>query len=884
MMSSSTIFRPAIPLLIALIGGILIGSEYTGFGLAAAALAGVSAACMLAKVMQRRNGLIFTVLLFLALGYLAMTPWVQPRFPANHIIHHTGSTRWDISGIVDERPRHLRNRTQFVLRVVSLANGHITHAVSGKLRVMAVGELLPIAAGDELRFNSRIRPITNFKNPGAFDYQRYLAFKGIWTTAYVSAGRLVVFDRERASNLFTFIDNIRRTYTELIGKSGNPDSRAVLKALIVGDRTAISAEMQQAFNRAGVGHLLAISGLHIGIVATVAFFVFQFLATRINLLLWRAWSRKSAALLAVLPVLIYGVIAGFSPSTQRAVIMVAIFLLTFLFESEQDSLNTLSLAALVILVIHPPSLFSISFQLSFAAVLAIIYGLSRLQHPRPQRQTRAAKNGLERLGSIFLSFLLVSFLAICGSLPLVAYYFNQVSLIGLAANLFVVPLIGFVAVPLGLAALSVMPLSTSLASWLIEADTFILSYALELVNFFAGLPFAAAKTVTPSLIEIACFYMLAWALLNLYRFDADMDGPAGGAIPPAGQSAPATGNISQPGGKRSIWQTLYARHPFQFTRLKRGSLAKITVCLVLPILALDTGYWLYQRYWHPRLRVTIIDVGHGSAALLELPGSHTILVDGGGFNDNSTFDVGARIIAPFLWRKKIRTVDTLILSHPNSDHLNGLVFIALHFNVQRVWTNNESCDTKGYAKFMEVIRRQHIELPLFEKMPRRHRIDETEVSLLYPPPTFLDLSNSQKWRNTNNNSLVVKASLKSISFLFPGDIMAEAEQELVQLAGGTLSSTVLIAPHHGSRSSSSLNFIKAVNPEVTVISSGQSGRFKLPHTSVLERYREYGCQIWRTSLNGAVQLSTDGRRLDVKAFRDSGSDGFDGIPGHSDEK
>jgi competence protein ComEC len=876
MMSPAIFFRPAIPLLISLIIGILLGSEYGGFEFGAAAAAVLGSLCIVRNIYRRQSGVACPALLFLALGYLSIAPWIQPRFPADHIIHHTGPINWDITGIIDGPPQHLNNRIRFVIRKVSLADGHRTVAVCGKLRVSAAGRTPPIAAGDEVKFRSRIRLTSNFKNPGGFDYQRYMAFKGIWTTAFARRGSLAVLSRHRSSHAFEMIGGVRQAFANLIETSGNSEAQAVLKALIIGDRSQISPKLRQAFNRAGTGHLLAISGLHIGIVAAVAFTIFHFLAACMKPLLWQAWSRKAAALLTLLPVLLYGMVAGFSPSTQRAVIMVAVFLLTFLFESEQDPLNTLSLAGMLILIIDPPSLFSISFQLSFIAVLGIIYGLSRLQELGFHHRKPAMKNIPKRWSRILLSFFLVSTLAICSSLPLVAHYFNQISLIGIATNFIVVPLIGCIAVPLGLAGLLVLPVSLTLASWLIEVDAFILSYTLSIVKFFAELPFAAVKTVTPSLLEMACFYILGWALLNLKRTDPV---PAG-TQPMSDHGHAACGH--QLFQKRNSMLTRLSKpfHALRHNSLTTSAWAKITLSLLLLILGLNTCYWLYERHWYPDLRVTVIDVGHGSAALLELPGGHTVLVDGGGFSDNSTFDVGERIIAPFLWRKKIRTVDTLILSHPNSDHVNGLIYIARHFNVKNVLTNNESCDTKGYALFMEVISRQKIPLATFESLPRRYRINDVELNLLYPPPNFLKLIPTQKWRNTNNNSLVVKISFKSVSFLFPGDIMADAEDELVRLAGDRLASTVLIAPHHGSRTSNSSKFIEAVNPEITVFSSGRSARFKLPHAAVLKRYQNRGCQIWRTAVNGAIQFSTDGGQLKVKAFQNTESPGADELTGN----
>jgi competence protein ComEC len=228
--------------------------------------------------------------------------------------------------------------------------------------------------------------------------------------------------------------------------------------------------------------------------------------------------------------------------------------------------------------------------------------------------------------------------------------------------------------------------------------------------------------------------------------------------------------------------------------------------------------------------------------------------------------VGAAIVAPLLWRKKIRTVDTLILSHPNSDHLNGLIYIARNFHVKKVWTNSEARNTLGYQNFMEVIANQKIVLPSFADMPRSHWINGVKLEFLYPPQGFLKREEKEKWRDTNNNSLVVKVSMGSTSFLFPGDIMAAAEKELVGLAGRKLNSTVLIAPHHGSRSSSSTVFLGEVNPEVIVISSGRKSRFNLPHPIILKKYQHHGYSIFRTDINGAVSLSTDGQQLEIKPF------------------
>ncbi|MBW1644247.1 MAG: DNA internalization-related competence protein ComEC/Rec2, partial [Deltaproteobacteria bacterium] len=593
-------------------------------------------------------------------------------------------------------------------------------------------------------------------------------------------------------------------------------------------RQQIPQDLRDAFNRSGVGHLLAISGLHIGIVATVAFMIFSWMLSRFKLFLFNAWVKQGAAILSFMPVLAYGLLSGMAPSTQRAVIMVGVFLMTFLFEREHDLMNTLALAAMLILIVHPPSVFSISFQLSFSAVLSIIYGLSKV-HKRPAFLSDGQKKSLfTGIISKLFSFFLVSFFAIVGTLPLVMLYFNQASLIGIFANFLIVPIIGFIVVPTGLFSVFLYPISSEAASWFLYISGAVLSKAISLVNLFSNLPFAAVKTVTPSYFEICCYYILMWALLNLKRARSE------------------TSEIEKS----------------DFT----GKTARVLAVVVVLAFVGDICYWLNVRFLNKDLRVTVIDVGQGSSALLELPGGYCILADGGGFYDNSVFDMGARVIAPFLWRKKIKAVDTLMLSHPNSDHLNGLIYIARHFNVKSVWANGEKRNTLGYKKFMKIIKEENIDMPGFKDMPRTCKINGVALEILYPKRDFLDKRKKEKWRDTNNNSLVVKADFGKYSFLLPGDIMKRAERELVSMAGENLASTVLVVPHHGSRSSNTGLFLDKVNPEYVIISSGWKNRFHFPHPSVLKRYTGLGCEIFRTDINGAITITTGGHSLDIRPY------------------
>lgn len=844
--------RPIAPLLLSLIFGIYFGNQNPHFEVAAFLILSAGIGFILFEIAKRKSAFLSPILIFFALGYLSILPWAKPHLPVNHISHFSDATRYQITGIIDDMPKQTGNRIRFILDVTRLkkisTNDIPSYPVTGKIRVTVMGYKETLFAGNRLTFVGKIKKIRNFNNPGGFDYKRYMIFRGIWGSAFVVPKQILDLQKGSTNRFKGTIISIRNNISDTIDRlhpiSRPEETKAVLKALVVGMKNEIRPDLRNAFNRAGVSHILAISGLHVGIVATGAFFLFSWLLSRFRFFLWQALTRKGAAILSLLPVFAYGFIAGMSPSTQRAVIMVSVFLIAFMVEKEHDPINTLAVAALLILIFHPPSLFYISFQLSFVSVLSIIYGLGQTQHLWKNVKTKIPSEKFSTLRHRIRTFFLVSVFAVAGTLPLTMYYFNQVSVVGILANMLIIPIIGFIVVPLGLFAVLVYPISVYATLLFLNLSAAILSGALEVVFFFSHLPFAAFTTITPSLFEIGCFYILLWGGLKLIYYRREKTGPEKDA------SAPAI-LVGSPKYKRLRWLAT------------RNNRVKFLVGLVILALVLDTVYWLNYRLWHKDLRVTIMDVKQGSASLLELPGGYNLLIDGGGFYDNSVFDMGEWVIAPFLWQKKITTVDTLILTHPNSDHLNGLLYIAKTFNVKQIWSNSEAAKSKGYGRLLEIVRASQIDMPPYNSLSRSQKINGIDIKILYPPSDFLQRKKKEKWRGYNNNSMVIKISYKNISFLFPGDIMSRAEKELSRRSGNALKSNFLVAPHHGSKTSSTQDFLDLVQPDIIGISLGWKTAYGFPHAIVLNRYRKMGSQLFRTDLHGALQVVTDGYSINI---------------------
>ncbi len=866
-MNQGTFFRPTIVFLAPIISGMATGTWFDGFSVWAIAAVVFSSAHMLWAIVKKRNPLLSPLVFFLSLGYLTIQPWMSPSLPDQHISHYAEPVRWTITGTVCNEPIvSQKNHVRFVLNVENLQIGKKSFPAMGRLRVTCRGEMSPeFRPGDRIRFPGKIRAVRNFKNPGGFDFERFLAFRTILATSYVPADKITFLEKYDDQNVMHWVSNTRRKIATIIDNNQTDHaSAAIMKALVIGDRDGIDKPLREAFNKSGMGHLLAISGLHVGIVASFFFLVFSRFFSLSRTFLDHAWVGKGSALLCIIPVTLYGLLAGMSPSTQRAVLMINVFLMTFLIKREQDSINTLAIAAIVILIVHPPALFSISFQLSFTAVFAIIYGFSSLW----ENQASFDTNNLIR--KKLTGFFFASLFAILGSLPLVMYYFNQISLVGLAANFILVPLIGFIVVPVGLVSALVSPLSYGLSSIGFQAGGAVLSFAISIVHFFSNLPFSSLKTVTPSMLEIALYYLSGMSIFYLIRRHL-LSGHQTKTLPfqmfPSDNALETNyKNVHQPQKATAILSGSRPGKVF-FFRLHLRQKAPVYIISILLLLGTaDISYWIYTRYFQQYLRITIVDVGQGNAAIIEFPGGKTMLIDGGGFYDNDGFDVGERITAPLLLRNKIRTVDTLMLTHPDGDHLNGLLYIARHFNVKTIKTNHEPGDTLGYQQLQDIILEKKIQTPPFSERYGNFEIGGVQVRILYPPENFLEKKERESWRDRNANSMVIQLKLGEFSCLFTGDIKARSEAELIALRGNDLKSRILIAPHHGSKTSSTQKFIDIVDPETVIFCAGWDNRFRLPNEQVVNRYEQNNIRILRTDHNGSIKIRTNGVSTKITPF------------------
>jgi len=599
-------------------------------------------------------------------------------------------------------------------------------------------------------------------------------------------------------------ERIRRHFLQATSGQGS----AILQAMTLGEEGGLTDETRDRFMAAGVTHILSISGSHLGLVAFTCFgllrWLFFLLPESVYLrLTLHADPRKIAAACTVLPVVFYALLAGGQTATMRSLIMILAVLLSVLLDRENSLLHSLAAAAGIILIADPLALFEISFQLSFLSVLSIGYVVTAWNE-----FVVPAEGALRKYGRRLLLLLLVSLSAGLASAPLVAYYFNQVSLVGFISNIIVVPFAGFVVVPLGLTSgilslvLDRLPLPALNQA---AADSFA-----GLVTFFSRLPLAELHLPSPGIPALLASGVLLFSAAVLVR------------------------------------TRLAARfRPFEHSR-RVPLLALVSCAISAAALLLSV---LLSGLSRQAPRITFLDAGQGDSALLELPSGKNVLVDGGGTRDNR-FDLGRRVVAPYLWERGVSKIDLLVLSHPHPDHMNGVFSILRRFDVAEVWVHGLDTHLPGYDELVSILREREIMRSIVSAETPVARIGEVELTVLHPRQGFV-ASSRKPFDAENNRSLVVRVGVGGKAFLFTGDIGEEAERAITH-AGGKLACDLIKVPHHGSRSSSSEGFLSRLRPETAVISVGRGNTYRHPSEEALARSERSGARILRTDRDGAV--------------------------------
>jgi competence protein ComEC len=708
----------------------------------------------------------------------------------------------------DERPRALvaevergpdpfGERVHLLLRTISIDGQPWRQTVA-----LSAARADGVAPGDRVRLQAALRAVRGLANPGLPDARISALGAGVdWYASLGSHDRLALERQGSVLGPRRVAWRLRRALDRAIVAGVSARAAALLRTLVLGERSEVDVRIEDGFRAAGATHVLSVSGLHLAAVAALLVLFVRRVVTAIPPLALRFDARALAALVALPAVGLYTLVTGEAVATERSAWMAAAALGASLVRRRGSTGAGIALAALAILACRPLLVLDVSFQLSFASVIALALFARRLAPGSEAEGWRARLLGwLRGFGAATLA-------AGLATGPLVAHHFGEITPASPLGNLLLVPLVELAVLPLGLGG-ALLGAFHPWAGWV----------PLRLAQLGATLALAVAEG----------FRRLAPVLLV--------------RAPDAGETAALTvaavallAALAGLGGARAIWWKV----ALGAAALAAGSL----------------GLRELRRRTSDEVRITFLDVGQGDAAVVEGPRGFTAVIDGGGSYDDS-FDTGARVVEPYLRARGIVRLDLVALSHPHPDHLNGLMRVLARFPVAALWTSGDDGHNPRYLELRALARERGVPAPTPGTLAR------DGLLLAARGPWLDDRIAAPPGMSVNDASLVLRLSYRGRAVLFPGDLEEGGEGELVaraELAGGALASEVLKVPHHGSRTSSSAELLGAVGPNLAVISLGYHNRFHFPRPEVLERYRARGVRVLRTDRDGAVTVTIDGQ-------------------------
>jgi competence protein ComEC len=874
---------PALWVAAAFCGGILIATRYASSPKPwlAVGVAAISLGFVFAYRGYTRSGWAAALVAWVALGGLGGS-LERAAVSVNHVtrllaagkIDTTEPLRW--RGRLREDPERLPWGYRYEIDLEQVESEGTIVPITGGLRanLYSGSRVAPppagLRAGDRVEALLRARAPRNFLDPGAADIRGYLARQKIDLLGSLRSGELLtLIDRPQP----TIPQRLARIRGDLQARldalfASTPERAAVLRAMLLGDRSFVDSRIVTAFQKTAAYHVLVVAGLHTGALVVFVFWLCR--RMRLPIL--------ATSLVTILVLAAYVGVVQDRPPIFRAALMSTFYLLARPLFRRIDLLNTISLAALTLLIWRPSSLVDSSFELSFLAA-AVIAGLplpwidrtsspyrAGLAHlgdvtrdvahpPRvaqfriearaaaqwlaarlPQRLVRYATDAITlpvRAGLRLWDVVLLSACIQWGMMPMLAQTFHRVALAGPLSNIPAVLLTGLI-VPLGFLALAMTFVWTRLALWLAAVLNACVGILLACVQWFGRWPRLSYRIPGPS----------TWLVISFFAALACL------------------GALSRAESRRRAGR--FARR--QFAPIVRGSewiaagaLAALTLLVATHPFAADLA--------RGKLELTVLDVGQGDSLFAAFPDGRTMLIDGGGLAGSEWIngyrsgpDIGEEVVAPYLWSRGLKTVDVVALSHGDHDHLDGLHSVLEDFRVKELWIGRD--DNRRAVQDLLDQAHAHGVSVIHATAGTRFNWGGSDDEILWPA----DPEAAEK--ATNNNSMVIRLGDGQIHFLLTGDIEKAAEAAIV---GENLPMTAdfLKVPHHGSKTSSTEEFLTAVAPRYAVASVGEGNPFGHPAQPVVDRYTSDGIRFLRTDRDGAVTGLTDGRTLSVTTFTET---------------
>lgn len=649
----------------------------------------------------------------------------------------------------------------------------------------------------------------NFKG---YSYKEYLMTKEIYGTVKIENSNDVETIKKDQSNFFekmiNKLSNLLKRKVEILLPE---NSASLLKGILLGDCTDISSEVKENFKECNLSHMLAVSGAHL-----------SYLIIGINLILSKKiFGKRASKIITIFIIIIFMNITNMSPSIERAGISSIICIIASLIHRKPDAINAVAVAVLCTVIKNPFSILNIGMQLSYAGTLSLLM----FANGREKNNSREIIENSEK-GKNIKKYLVESIkVTLCANIlimPLTIYKFNTISLNFILANLVAGPLLGLSLI-LGLIMLVTSFISLNIAKFISFILNIILIILMKSTKLISQIPYSNITVITPYLISIVIIYTITFL---------------GYCI---------------------------AKSPELRKRLKVNKkliIKTIAIALSITIISVATLNLLEEK----KLKLYFVDVGQGDCTYLKTPSEKNILIDGGGNRDKEKYDVGKKVLFPYLLDRRVKKLDYIIVSHFDADHAQGLEAVIQNIKVKNIIVCKQASNSALYQEIIKLCKKKNVNI-ITVKRGQNIKIDKyVYFEILHPGNIMLDDGKG----GLNANAIVAKMYCtiknKTTTVMFTGDIEEKAEEELVKIYGDKLKADILKVAHHGSKTSSIAEFLKCVSPKIALIGVGKDNTFGHPNSGVLSRLENINAKIYRTDKLGEITVTISKNKASIKTM------------------
>ena len=734
---------------------------------------------------NRRNDIIKAVIfiaLFFLIGMFEYTLFINHESKFNK---YHGKTI-DLNILILEEGTQKRGESSYIAESKDLLIDGKVYNYREKILFRNYGKN-QYKSGDIVKARGDIWGFIGKRNFGDNDISLYYKSKSIYNQLTSINNHKINSDKSDPRILFLY--NIRNRISEMINSSLPKEEAAFLNAVIVGDKHWLDEEEKDNYTKAGLAHLLSISGLH---VAFVAYMLREFLKVfRIN--------DKAKDIICSIFITYYVLMIGAPPPALRSLIMMFVLLWGKHLKREYDMVASASFAVIIMLVLNPLLIHNQGFIISFGC----IYSISLLYEPIYKILDKLI------LPAFIRKALALSISIQIGIGPILIYYFNYLSLVNILVNIIAVPL-AFLIIAAGFIGVMVGTIFPILGVYVFSIDYYFIHLLSKTVEIAVSLPFSGIFVPSLSLF----FYLLYYGIVITIFFKDKYIGI--------------------------------------YTRKKYSILIFLSVIIFV---------YFAKYVLNDSISIVFLDVGQGDSSLITTTKGKRILIDGGGSPSKGEYyyDVGAKTTVPALLKLGVWKIDTIIASHIHEDHLEGLIKVAESFKVGKVILPKTPFSSETSKRLIDLCEEKGIKIYYAKEGDRLLLDKDTKFDFLFPRDILLKGTKSDE----NNNSIVGELAYKKFSVLFTGDIEKEAESLLL---GKSIDVDVIKIPHHGSKTSSSLDFINEVSPDISIISVGKNN-FGHPSLEVLKRIEDSSKLVFRTDQWGAIAIKSNGNKIYIRTVR-----------------